>query len=300
MSEYPSSDATREPCASQQLTATRSESPDSCLSEAACNVCMHSMRSRSADSDAAMLRASLLLLLCGTNALQLPARTPPLDSTATNRRSLLSSAALVAAGCGMGATLARPTPPWVRPVGVLHKSTFAVRDPGESVRFCIKYLGASEITVPDGTLRSHGIRWVRLAGGSPTAPASELHFVPWSFGSGSTLRGGVDLNGDGVVSGDELVPMDAQLMASAVEAAAGNLTQWSAVMNTHVGWAVADLTPIVLALQSDGVPFFGPTQRADGVFQLYLPLPYEHIVEVDSTVYDAARTGVAPRDWRTR
>ena len=185
-------------------------------------------------------------------------------------------------------------------MGVLHKSTFAVRDPGESVAFCVRYLGASEIAVPDGTLRSHGIRWVRLAGGSPSAPASELHFVPWGFGSGSKLRGGVDLNGDGVVSGDELVPMDAQLMSSVVEAAAGNFSQWSGMMNTHVGWAVADLTPIVLALQKDGVPFYGPTQRADGVFQLYLALPYQHIVEVDSTIYDAARTGVAPLEWRTQ
>ena len=245
-----------------------------------------------------MRRSSLALLLCVAHGLQLQ-RVPSLDLPSTNRRALLSSAALVAAGGCLGAGLARPSPPWVRPAGVLHKSTFAVRDPGESVRFCIKYLGASEIAVPDGTLRSHGIRWVRLLAGAGGPPASELHFVPWSFGSASSLRGGVDLDGDGVVSGDELVPMDAQLVASVVEAGAGNMTEWSALLNTHVGWAVADLTPVVLALQRDGVPFYGPTQRADGVFQLYLPLPHLHIVEVDSTVYDARRTGVAPRAWRS-
>ena len=57
---------------------------------------------------------------------------------------------------------------------------------------------------------------------------------------------------------------------------------------------------LVAIKEPSSVPFFGPTRRADGVFQLYLPLPYQHIVEVDSTVYDAARTGVAPRDWRTQ
>ena len=91
--------------------------------------------------------------------------------------------------------------------------------------------------------------------------------------------------------------MDPRLMASVVDAARGDMSGWSALMNTHVGWAVADLTPVVLALMHDGVAFHGPTQRADGVYQLYVPLPYLHIVEVDAMAYDAAVTGLAPRRW---
>ena len=55
---------------------------------------------------------------------------------------------------------------WRRPLGVLHKSTFAVRDPSESVAFCVKYLGCVEIRVPDPGLVQRGIRWVRLPQGS--------------------------------------------------------------------------------------------------------------------------------------
>ena len=41
---------------------------------------------------------------------------------------------------------------WSRPPGKIHKMTLAVRDPAESVAFCEKYLGCTEIAVPDATL----------------------------------------------------------------------------------------------------------------------------------------------------
>ena len=86
---------------------------------------------------------------------------------------------------------------WRRPLGVLHKSTFAVRDPSESVAFCVKYLGCAEIAVPDPGLVARGIRWARLPGGTRAAPASEFHFIPWGVDSDTGLMGGIDTNGDG-------------------------------------------------------------------------------------------------------
>ena len=115
----------------------------------------------------------------------------------TRRDSFVATAAALAAGSGASALTRQRRTPWTRPTGVIHKSTFAVRDPSESVRFCRRYFGATEVVVPDPALRRHGIRWVQLAGGTPSAPASELHFVPWEFGGSSGLRGGVDGNGDG-------------------------------------------------------------------------------------------------------
>ena len=50
-------------------------------------------------------------------------------------------------------------------------------------------------------------------------------------------------------------------------------------------------------LQADAKPFFGPTRRADGVYQLYVELPYLHYLEVDSLVYRAERTGRPARPW---
>ena len=49
--------------------------------------------------------------------------------------------------------------------------------------------------------------------------------------------------------------------------------------------------------QPPPAPFFGPTQRADGVFQLYLELPYLHYLEVDSKRYDARVTGRPAKPW---
>ena len=209
-----------------------------------------------------------------------------------------------------------PQPPqsrWSRPLGLIHKSTFSVRDPAESCEFCCKYLDCEEIEVPDPGLVARGIRWVKLPGGQSECrvksgdgaqnitadhPTSEFHFIPWGAGDAdSVLMGGIDIDGDGIVSGDEMMPITQKFIAELIDSVDGDMKVWSVYANTHVGWCVADLTPMVERLQRDGVPFFGPTRRADGVFQLYLELPYHHFLEVDSLEYDETRTGVGAKPW---
>ena len=51
-----------------------------------------------------------------------------------------------------GLSAPAPTAGWHRPHGQIHKMTLAVRDPAESVAFCEKYLGCTEIEVQDATL----------------------------------------------------------------------------------------------------------------------------------------------------
>jgi hypothetical protein len=63
-------------------------------------------------------------------------------------------------------------------------------------------------------------------------------------------------------------PITQKFIAELIDRVDGDMKVWSVYANTHVGWCVSDLTPIVLALQRDGVPFFGPVRRADGMFQL--------------------------------
>ena len=111
------------------------------------------------------------------------------------------------------------------------------------------------------------------------------------------LMGGIDSNGDGIVSGDEMQPITQKWIASLIDKADADMHCWTVYANTHVGWCVADLTPTVRALQQDGLPFFGPTMRADGVYQLYIELPYLHYLEIDSIVYDAAATGLPAKAW---
>ena len=181
---------------------------------------------------------------------------------------------------------------WSRPLGIIHKSTFAVRDPEESAAFCARYLDAVRIAVPDPSLEARGIQWVRLPGGWRGCAASELHFVPWNHDAGR--RGGVDLDGGGVASGDDVtVDLDQRF----IDDADRDMTLWSVYANTHIAWCVADLTPIVSRLQADGQPFFGPMRRADGVFQIFVELPHLHYVEVDSVAYNAAATGLLARGW---
>uniref|UniRef100_A0A7S2CAY1 Uncharacterized protein n=1 Tax=Haptolina brevifila TaxID=156173 RepID=A0A7S2CAY1_9EUKA len=112
-----------------------------------------------------------------------------------------------------------------------------------------------------------------------------------------SVSGGVDLNNDGVVAGDELVPLTMQWFKSLVDQLDGDMQVWTIYMNTHCAWCVDDLTPTVRSLQQAGVPFFGPTMRADGVYQLYLELPAHHYVEVDSVVYNESAAGRPARPW---
>ena len=67
--------------------------------------------------------------------------------------------------------------------------------------------------------------------------------------------------------------------------------------NTHCAWSVSDLTPIVAALEIDAKPFFGPVKRADGVFQLYVELPYHHYLEIDSLTFDGTVGTPSARAW---
>lgn len=223
-----------------------------------------------------------------------------LDSSSSLVVALVSG--LLGAACLAASLRRRFAPPerWTRPLGLIHKSTFAVRDPAESVAFCVKYLDCTEIPVPDETLVNCGIRWVRLPGATyhnATIPTSELHFIPWGQDTDSGLMGGIDVDGDGIVSGAEMQPIDQKFIATLIDQTDQDMKVWSVYANTHVGWCVADLTPMVLALQADGVPFFGPTKRADGVYQLYCELPYLHYIEIDSLSYDAERTGREAKPW---
>ena len=67
-------------------------------------------------------------------------------------------------------------------------------------------------------------------------------------------------------------------------------------MNTHVGgrWR-PDAGGARAEARRRRLP--GPTLRADGIYQLYVPLPYLHIVEVDAMAYDAKQTRVASLRW---
>jgi hypothetical protein len=168
-----------------------------------------------------------------------------------------------AAGEGGGAASAG-----ARPVGSIHKMTLAVRNPAESVAFATKFLDCAELPVPDEGLSARGVRWVRLPGGSPMCPAGELHFIPSDVDQDLGLRGGVDLNNDGVVSGDELVPISQAWFKQLVDECDEGMETWTVFANTHVGWFVDDLTPLVTRLAEAKVCFFGPVQRADGVVQV--------------------------------
>ena len=171
----------------------------------------------------------------------------------------------------------------------------AVRDPAESVAFCEKYLGCQEIEVPDATLcprsgpflrhrRAHtrhagarGIKWVRVG---KNKGDGELHFVGCGKDKSLALRGGIDLDGDGVVSKEEMRSITEATLQEWIDEADDDMRAWTVFCagqasmasastpstrlragNTHCGWCVSDLTPIVAALEIDSKPFFGPARR---------------------------------------
>jgi len=176
--------------------------------------------------------------------------------------------------------------------GTIHKMTLVVRDTNESEAFAVDVLGCERIVCPDKALHARGIRWVRLPGKSQKNHEynGELHFIPISEGTPEQRRHWLEHKRF----------MDAQDR---------DMQMWACAMNTHVGFSVDDLSPIVAKLQQRRQPFFGPTLRADGVYQLYVELPYHHYIEIDSRVYDerlkrsmswkecAARGGVDREDW---
>lgn len=172
--------------------------------------------------------------------------------------------------CASSAAPSVAVPKWIRPAGQIHKMTLAVADPAESAAFCIAYLQCTEREVPDPALSRRGIKWVCLPG--QVGVAGELHFIPCNIDKDLELLGGVDLNNDGVVSGDELVTLTQQWFKNMVDQLDEDMKVWTVYCNTHCAWYVEDLTPVVLSLQKGGVPFFGPTLRADGVHQVAVPL----------------------------
>jgi hypothetical protein len=186
---------------------------------------------------------------------------------------------------------------WTRPHGDIHKMTMAVVNPDLTAEFLIKYLGCHELEVPDPALRARGIRWVRVASPEPGFIPGEIHLVPAGVDRDIDARGGLDTNNDGIVSGVEMQDVNFSTINQWIKSVDNNMKSWTVYMNTHCGWYVDDLTPIVLKLQKHGIPFFGPTRRADGVVQLYVRVPSYHYVEIDSVVYDSDRTGITPIPW---
>ena len=82
-----------------------------------------------------------------------------------------------------------------------------------------------------------------------------------------------------------------------VDEADDDMRAWTVFCNTHCAWSVSDLTPIVAALELDAKPFFGPVRRADGVFQLYVELPYHHYLEIDSLTFSGTVGTPSARAW---
>ena len=113
----------------------------------------------------------------------------------------------------------------------------------------------------------------------------------------SGRRGGIDLDGDGVVSKEEMGPITEATIQSWIDEVDDDMRAWTVFCNTHCAWSVDDLTPIVAALEIDSKPFFGPVRRADGVFQLYVELPYHHYLEIDSLTFHGTVGTPSARAW---
>ncbi|CAH0369348.1 unnamed protein product [Pelagomonas calceolata] len=82
-----------------------------------------------------------------------------------------------------------------------------------------------------------------------------------------------------------------------IDEADDDMRAWTVFCNTHCAWSVDDLTPVVAALEIDSKPFFGPVRRADGVFQLYVELPYHHYLEIDSLTFNGTVGTPSARAW---
>ena len=129
-------------------------------------------------------------------------------------------------------------------------------------------------------------------------------------------RGVRAFDGDGVVSKEEMAEITETTLQEWIDEADDDMNAWTVFCNTHCAWSVDDLTPIVAALEIDAKPFFGPVhrgvatsmppmrrvpftqvRRADGVFQLYVELPYHHYLEIDSLTFNGTVGTPSAQAW---
>ena len=122
----------------------------------------------------------------------------------------------------------------------------------------LRFWAESDGGTVTSTLCARGIKWVRLG---KNQGDGELHFVGCGKDKSLALRGGIDLDGDGVVSHDEMRPITEATIQEWIDEADDDMQAWTVFCNTHCAWTVADLTPIVAALELDSKPFFGPVRR---------------------------------------
>ena len=126
----------------------------------------------------------------------------------------------------------------------------------------LRFAAESDGGTVTSTLCARGIKWVRLG---KNQGDGELHFVGCGKDKSLALRGGIDLDGDGVVSGKEMKAITEATIQEWIDEADDDMNAWTVFCNTHCAWSVDDLTPIVAALEIDSKPFFGPVRRADGI-----------------------------------
>lgn len=149
----------------------------------------------------------------------------------------------------------------IRPY-TIHKATILSYDPYASC-VALKQIFGNEMgeieTPPDKALSKRNIKWVRFKHGS----RAELHFVePYNLKHSKLLKTLVQEE-------DHQSPLETQLFEN------------------HVGIYVPDLTNIILNLLSiHPVPYI-VTMRGDGLYQLYIDIPYAiDYLEVDSSILD--------------
>ena len=103
---------------------------------------------------------------------------------------------------------------------------------------------------------------------------------------------------DGEVAGAEVVPVSQMWFKELVDNGESDAMRiWTIFASTHPSWPVDDLTSVVAGLLAGEATFYGPVQRNDGVFSLFVEVPFSQYVQLDSRSYDAERGGVPPAPW---
>eukprot|EP00510_Aplanochytrium_minuta_P001945 CAMPEP_0184018554 /NCGR_PEP_ID=MMETSP0954-20121128/8215_1 /TAXON_ID=627963 /ORGANISM="Aplanochytrium sp, Strain PBS07" /LENGTH=98 /DNA_ID=CAMNT_0026300031 /DNA_START=651 /DNA_END=947 /DNA_ORIENTATION=- len=74
-------------------------------------------------------------------------------------------------------------------------------------------------------------------------------------------------------------------------------TVWTPWMINHSAFAIDDMSQLVKRLKEDDQPFFGPVRREDGVYQIYVRIPYAFYFEIDSGKYDVKVGGKETTTW---